>query len=95
MTYAQKKALGLILSAADRAEAHAIADEITREGGSRDRWDRADRTPAISAEVHNLVVGGMHGPSCHVTPWHQLEQFRRFGEMAMTRGGRLWARPAA
>lgn len=84
-----------MLTAADGAEARAIADEITREGGSRERWDRADRTPALAAEVHNLVVGGMYGPSCHTTPAEMLEQFRRYGEMGMPRGGRIWTRKTA
>ena len=90
MTYAEKKSLGLILSAADRLEAHQIAAEIAKHGGSAERWDRADRTPALGAEVHNLVADNA---SCHVTPAQQLEQFYRFGEMDMPRGGRVWKRP--
>ena len=90
MTYSDKKSLGLILNAADRLEAQQIAAEIEREGGSAVRWDRADRTPAISAEVHNLITAS---PSCRTTPGAQLEQFRRFGEMGRARGARVWARP--
>ena len=90
MTYAEKKALGLILSAADKVEANAIAAEIKQHGGSAERWDRADRTPAISAEVHNLVSDSA---SCHVTATEQLEQFYRFGESGLSRGGKVWKRP--
>src|SRR5262249_57972568 len=82
----------LSLTADDASEAREIADEIKREGGSAERWDRADRTPALSAEVHNLVIGAMYGPSCHVTPREQLEQFRRYGDIGMKRGGKVWLR---
>jgi len=96
MTYAEKKSLGLILSAADRLEAHQIAAEIAKHGGSAERWDRADRTPALNAAVNQLVAHGEVGPcKCHVfTASDSLEQFYRFGEMGMSRGGRVWERRA-
>lgn len=87
--YQRRKALGLVLSAAERREAEAIAAEIKSKGGSRERWDAADRTPAISALVGTLVTGNRH------TPAEQLEQFYRFGEMArpLPCGGKIWERP--
>jgi len=90
MTYAERKAHGLILTTADRREAHQIAAEIREHGGSTERWTRADRTPAISAAVHNLLAPSA---SCHVTPAHQLQQFYIFGEDDLPRGGRVWRRP--
>ena len=91
MTYADRKRLGLILTAADRLEANQIAAEIREHGGSAARWDRADRTPALSAEVHNLISDSASG---HVTPAHQLEQFYRYRESGLSRGGKVWTRPS-
>ncbi len=101
MKYQERKALGLILDASDRREAEEIAAMIkarTFETMHDNGWERADRTPALSAAVHNIVMGGTFddGGSCHVTPGERLEQFYRYGEMTppLPRGGKIWVRPA-
>lgn len=91
MNYAQRKALGLILSAADRKEAEEIARVIkarTADTMGDNGWERADRTPAIAAMVRTLVHGNQH------TPADMLEQFYLYaeGSVSLPRGGRIWIR---
>lgn len=91
MNYQQRKALGLILSAADRKEGEEIARMIkarTFETMGDDGWQRADRTPALAALVRTLVHGNKH------TPADQLEQFYLYaeGSVSLPRGGRIWIR---
>lgn len=88
MDYQRRKHLGLILSAADRREAEAIAAEIKAEGGSRERWMRAERTPALYNKVHELVTGNEgRGPA------DALRQFVMLSEEGHKPGGKSWPWP--
>ena len=77
----------LTLKEADRIEAAELAKQIREHGGSVELWAKADRTPALSAEVFNLIHGEMR-----VTPEWELEMFYRYGDGGRPRGGRIWTR---
>lgn len=68
MNHRRRKQLGLILTTADRREGDLLAAEILEHGGSRERWGRAARTPALHAHVHTIVSGNRS------TPTEMLEQ---------------------
>jgi hypothetical protein len=87
MTYAEREALGLILTKRDAILAEAMAEEIRQYGGSRARWERAEATPALYACVQRLVHGNDFSAAM------ALEQFYRDGETNAARGGRVWRRP--
>jgi hypothetical protein len=79
------------LSAEDLREAETLAATIkarTFDNMHDGAWQKADRTPALSALVHNLVFG----PSAAVTAAEQLEQFYRYGDIGLPRGGKVWKR---
>ena len=63
MNHQRRKELGLILTAADRREGDALIDEIMEHGGSRERWQRAERTAALHAYVSTRITGNRHTPA--------------------------------
>ena len=77
----------LTLTEANKLEAAELAKQIREHGGLVELWAKADRTPALSAEVFNLVRGEKL-----VTPEWVLERFFSYGDGGRPRGGRIWTR---
>ena len=57
-------------------------------------WLLADETPEISAGVHNLIHCAEGEPLTRFTAEDQLEQFYRYTEAGLMRGGKFWLRPS-
>lgn len=81
----------LVLTDAEKGEAHALAKQIFENGGSFALWDKASRTPALAAAVHAALNPT---PSCAMSAEEFLELFYRYGDAGLQVGGKLWVRPA-
>lgn len=81
----------LVLTDAEKGEAHALARKIFESGGSVTLWEQAARSPAFAAAVHAALYPA---PSCAMSAEEFLELFYRYGDSGLPVGGRLWLRPA-